>query len=666
MASSSPNSKSKSGQSLIELLIAMALAAILLPALMAGLVLSRQGRPQTTQRTAATALLREAEESVRSLRARGWSFVSTNPSFHTYISGSAWALASGSEVINGYTRSIKISDVSRASGKIVTSGGTLDPSTKLVTITVSWTTPYSSSVSTNFYLTRYRDNIVWIQTSIADFTAGVFTKTAVEATNGSPTDGQVVLSGGGKGDWCQPSLTLATVDLPKNGVANALTAIPATDSAPGYAFAGTGDNASGVSFARVDIADTDPPTAFISGTFDGFKTNGIFGEPGYAYLATDNHTKEIEIIDLNAHPYSEAGWFDAPGNGNGNAISVFGSIGYMISANKFYTFNLSSKSGDRGLPLNNNHVLTLAGTGTKIQVNGSYAYVSTTSSSTQLQIINISDPTNPTVVGQAVNVNDQGATDVYINDSATRAYLVTSASAAKPELFVIDISSKSGNQPVLAGFDTAGMSPKGVVAVTNNKVIVVGTGGTEYQVFNYDDTNKIITRCPNGTGLLNIDTGINGIASVIQPSGSVFSYIITGDSTSELKIIEGGPSGKTSSSGTFESAIFDSLPTTGNPQTFFNRLSFTANINPPTTVVQFQVAIAAPVNGSCTTANYVYVGPNGTGGTYFTSPGGAIPPSLTGTGYLNPAQCFRFKAYLSSTDHSSTPILNDVTVNYSP
>ena len=96
------------------------------------------------------------------------------------------------------------------------------------------------------------------------------------------------------------------------------------------------------------ISNANPPVAAIARTFDGFKTNGVFGETNYAYLATDNNSKEIEIVNLTTNPYSEAGYFNAPGNDEGDSVFVAGNVGYMTDENKLYTFELSSKTGSRG------------------------------------------------------------------------------------------------------------------------------------------------------------------------------------------------------------------------------------------------------------------------------------------------------------------------------
>ncbi len=634
------------GQSLVEIVLAMGLAAILLPALLTGLVSSRQGKAQQAQRTQAVYLLNETVDAVRSVREKGWTGFAVDGTYHTATSSGSWVLASGSATINGLTQSVSIGDVNRDStGTIASSGGTLDPSSKKVDIAISWGQPYLSTVSASLYMTRYLDNNSFTQTTVADFNVGTKSGTTITNTSG----GEVTLGAGGHGDWCSPNLTLAALDLPKSGVANALTAIE------GRAFAGTGDNASGVSFANVNITTTYPPVASINGTFDGYKTNGIFGETNYAYLATDNHSKEIVIIDLNQNQngkYVEVGYFDAPGNGSGNSVYVSGSTGYMISGSNLYSFNLSSKSGSR--PQLGS--VSLAGTGTKVFIVGTYAYVAIGSSSTQLQIINISNPSSMSVVGQAL-VSGQGAQDVFVNASGTRAYLATSSSSSQKEFFIIDVSTKTGNRPTVGSYEAQGMNPKGVTVVTNNKAILVGTGGEEYQAIDIA-TESNPTRC----GGLTISAGVNGVSSVIQSNGDVFSYIITGDSSSEFKMIEGGPGGSYVPSGDFTSSAFDA-----GYSTAFNRFDVSVN-RPISTEVKFQVAVSQAVSGSCSGASFNFVGPDSSLATFFTT---SVTSGVQGFSFsippnINPGRCFKYKAFLSTTDPTANPIFYDITVNYSP
>jgi type II secretory pathway pseudopilin PulG len=637
------------GQSIVEFIIAVGLASIFLPALLTGLVASREGKAQQTQRLEATTLLKEAEEAVRIARENNWSSVSSNGIYHPVISGNTWNLASGDETINGYIRQIVISDVRRdGSEAVVSTGGTVDPSTKKIVTTVSWNTPFSSSVDSTMYLTRFLSNTTFVETTDTQFGQGTLNATVVTNTSG----GEVTLGAGGHGSWCAPNLSIASVDLPKQGVANAVYAVQ------GQVVAGTGDNASGVSFAQVAISNPPyptPPAGSITATFDGYKTNGVFGDTNYAYLATDTNSKEIVIIDLNNiinGKYQEVGYFDAPGNGNGNSIYVSGNIGYMTDGDILYTFDLSDKSGSRS-QLGS---VTLAGTGNRVVVNGSYAYIAVGATTNQLQIIQVStDGKTLTVVGQAT-VNGQAAKDVFINGTATRAYLVTAESATQKEFFIVDIAAKTGNQPTLGSYETNGMDPKGVTVVPGNKAIIVGNNAEEYQVIDITNENNLnLPRC----GGLNIDTGINGLSSVVESDGDAYSYIITGDTSSELKIIEGGPGGQYGTAGTFISKTFDA-----GFSAVFNRL-YLHTSQPSQTTIKFQIGIADPINNSCNSVNFTYVGLDKSTSSYFTTDA-AIPLDDDGVGFENPGRCLSYKAYLTTSEITQSPTLYDISINYSP
>ena len=636
------------GQSIIELLVAVTLMAILFPALFSGIIAGRDGRSMLAQRLNAFSLTREAEEAVRMIRERNWHEIEVNGSYHPAVSANSFVLNSGPETINGFTRALTIEDALRDSAGVLSASGTSDPSTKKITVDVSWSLPHSGNISQTWYLTRFLNNGSHTETSVADFEKGSLTGTVISADLG----GEIMLGSGGISSWCDPNLSIEAVDLPKNGVANAVSAIE------GQVVAGTGNNASGVSFARVDISNPPPPSSpsgTINGTFDGYKTNDVFGEENYAYIATDTNSKEIVIMDLNNQvngKFAEVGFFDAPGITDGESVFTSGNIGFATAGNTLYTFNLDLKTGSR-LKLGS---VALAGKGEQVIVLGNYAYVAVESETTQMQIIEVTNGGQTlNIVGWA-NLNADDGKDIFVNSSATRAYLATEASYNKFELFVLDIENKSGQRQVVAVYEANGMNPQGITVVPGNRAILVGTGGEEYQVINIssESVNPPLSRC----GGLNIDSGINGVFSVLETDGDAYSYIITGDSTSELKIIAGGPGGEYSSQGTFESAPFDAGQTVA-----FNRFDF--NFDRPTqTSLALQVASSEAVNNNCSEAQYSYVGPDGAADTYFSAAGPI--PLIINLPYVNPGRCFRYKAELTSADSSFSPVLYDVSVNYSP
>ena len=640
----------RKGQSLVEILLAVAIAGLLLPAVLIGLTVSREGKAAQEQRVFATGWLREGVEATRSVRDSGWNNIPVNGVYHPELSGGRWILTPGSQGLDGYTRSVIIEDVYRDANGDIAVSGTVDPSTKRLTVTVGWSSPMVTNVQSQMLVTRYLDNLAFTHTSEADFGTGTFTSTVSSPSNG----GEITLGAGGGGDWCDPNLALAQLDLPKNGVANAITAIE------GLVFAGTGDNASGVSLAKVGVTNANPPVPTIVGTFDGYKTNGgVFGETGYAYLATDTNAKEIVIINTSTNPFTEVGYFDSPGSTDSNSVFVAGNVGYMTVGTRLYNFDLTSKSGSR--PRLDSDGVTLAGTGAKIYVVGNYAYVAIAGSSYELQIVDVSNPANMTIVASKEvdpghGYAGENGRDVYVNSSGTRAYVVIAQSTTTiGEMYIIDTTNKSGTLPTIGSYDTQGMAPKGVTLVTGNKVLVVGSGGEEYQAVSVLN-ESVPVRC----GGLEVNTGVNGVASVLESDGDAYSYIITGDSSSELKIIAGGPGGQYSASGTFESATVDL-----GYETVINRLSFGSN-QPANTDVRLQLGIADAIGNSCVGVSFDFVGPDKTAGSYFSADNNTVPFDNDGVGWENPGRCVRYKATLSSDDIYATSIFSDITLNYSP
>ena len=78
---------SQKGQMILELLLAIGLSAIFLPALAVGLVASRDGKAQQVQRMQAVTLLKETEKVVKAVKDNGWNGIATNGTYHPSLSG---------------------------------------------------------------------------------------------------------------------------------------------------------------------------------------------------------------------------------------------------------------------------------------------------------------------------------------------------------------------------------------------------------------------------------------------------------------------------------------------------------------------------------------------------------------------------------------------------
>lgn len=659
--------KDSRGQSIVEIILAVALTAIILPGLLTGFLASREGKAQKTQRLTASALLREGVDAVRSIREKGWNsgFGNLAPGdYHPAVNAAdnTWKLDPAPELVGNYTRTITLADVYRDGSNNIADTGTLDPSTKKATIAVSWQTPRVSSVDTTLYLTRYLDNASFTQTLNAHFNLPGNVQNNVVVANDEIT---LTPAGPGTSNWCDPSSNIITgQDLPRNGEARSLTAIP------GEAFAATGANASGVSLARVLITDTDPPTTSIpnGNTFDGYKTNDVFGETGFAYLATDNNSKEVVIVSTSTTPFSEIGSFNIQPNAASKSIFVLGRNGFVIGNNKLIVFDLSAKTGVRV----KKGEITLTAQGNSVYVvdiaGEIYAFVATNSNTTQMQIVRVFDnsTTNvtfgPLVSFNVPNPGARGGKDIYVSPDGNRAYLATASSGNQQEFFIVNTQNKSA--PVLASvsppssYDTNGMDPNAVdMVLSGNRAIIVGSGGNgieEYQVVDIRDEAQP-TRCGGLENIGGNQYDIYDVATVIEPSDlDVFAYIVTSHQSAELKIIEGGGNGEYATMGTYESAM---LPGGLSSDAAFNRFKTTFQ-EPNGSNVQFYTGAGDKVGGNCP-ASLPYQGP---------FPDGAqIPMNNDGSGYENPSQCFRYKVELfPSTDFKTSPVFQDITVNYTP
>jgi type II secretory pathway pseudopilin PulG len=162
--------KSK-GQSLVELMIAVAIGAILILAIITLIVPALKGSNKSAQIQTASSLAKELLENVGVWSQADWHNIydlgKGSPNFY-YLntSNSPFVIATGTESIevgtSTYSRFFYIENVSRdSSGNIVTTDGADDPSTQKVTVGYNWPQGTTSTISS--YLTRSRTNI-FIQT----------------------------------------------------------------------------------------------------------------------------------------------------------------------------------------------------------------------------------------------------------------------------------------------------------------------------------------------------------------------------------------------------------------------------------------------------------------------------------------------------------------------
>ena len=97
---------------------------------------------QSLHQSQASFLLEEGAEAVRITRDNAWSGVSAlalSTDYYLSFSGGTWVLSTSSSQVDIFTRKIVFSSAYRDGNQDLASSGTLDPQTRLVSVSVSWT-----------------------------------------------------------------------------------------------------------------------------------------------------------------------------------------------------------------------------------------------------------------------------------------------------------------------------------------------------------------------------------------------------------------------------------------------------------------------------------------------------------------------------------------------
>lgn len=156
------NFRNKKGSMSIEILVAVTIVTV---AVLAATAVSNKSvaiARQSTSYAQASFLLEEGAEAVRSIRDDVWTLIydaEVGVNRYLLFSGNEWSIVTdinSSTPTGRFTRVVNFNYVNRddTSGDIVTSGGTLDQGTRLVTIRVGWDEGgVSKSKELSFYLT---------------------------------------------------------------------------------------------------------------------------------------------------------------------------------------------------------------------------------------------------------------------------------------------------------------------------------------------------------------------------------------------------------------------------------------------------------------------------------------------------------------------------------
>jgi hypothetical protein len=363
-------------------------------------------------------------------------------------------------------------------------------------------------------------------------------------------------------------------------------------------------------------------------------------------LATDSNSKEAVIVDISTLPYTETGYYNAPYWSDGEAIAVKDNVGYLGHRNQIRAFDLSSKYGERSEISNLTLGISLSYI-TQIMIVDNYAYATLYNDWDELVVVDISDPYNMEEVAYS-DVNAEQAYDIYVSEDGNRVYYGTNNSWYGDELFIIDSTDKSGLMPVISSYNTNGTSVYGIIVV-DQRVIIVGEDGEEYQVVDISDEENPV-RC----GGADLDTQVNDIQSVTIDEDYVFSYITADDDDGEFRVIrggegEGGGGGIYAQEGVFESDVLD----TGIVSATYLSVDW-EEVVPTDTQIRVQIRTGSTPDISAQS----WYGSSGPG-SYFTNSVGSYLNGVVPNG-----RYVQYRVELSTFDIEQTPVFENITISY--
>lgn len=594
----------KSAFSLADILIALAISTIFITSIIFIVVDTRTATTRFALKADRSVVVENIIEKIQLVKQNSWMDIFATVeagTFHIETNPEGkFILVGGSESSDEYSYYFESFYVYRdGENNIVTEGGIQDPYTVKLSITIDWQGSFLDNNTENFYIFLNNWNTkVWITDNVEDFLAGQFANMDVISFE----EGNISVGIEFYPDWCNPQYSMVYFDLPGQGVSASVSAVS------GSAVAGTGKNASGMSFSKVSVNAVDNITLTLDGTFDGYKTNDVFllENDQKILIATDTNAKEAVIVNIANKPYTEVGYFDAIGNKGSSSIFAVDGRGYIAHENKISVFNLSSYNGARS-QLGIIYVYTSSSKIYDMKVVGNYLYAAISSSANDFVIIDVSNPASMSIVGY-LNANATYCTSVWVSDDGNQVFLGCANDSSGNEAFMLNTTNKTGQVPVISSYNV-GSTVKDISFIEeDSKIILITSATNNYVVLNLDGSSGL-----SGCGAISIPGTLLAIDSEVVDD-RFLSYVLSSDSSREMHIIEGGPGGGGEGGygyapvGVYISPVKDVMAT----ESFFYALVIDGII-PQGTSMRFW--LRAGDNPDLT--GVPWVGPDGTSNTYF-------------------------------------------------
>ena len=239
-------------------------------------------------------------------------------------------------------------------------------------------------------------------------------------------------------------------------------------------------------FFVIDVAD-ESNIRIISSLNLETGANSIYVYGNYAYIATNHDNRELMIIDIsNSLNPQLVGFYDLDGRFDATSIYIFGNYAAMGTINnrrgpEFYIFDIQNPYS---IVLRS--FLDLGDTVNSLYYDGSYIYAACSGNTEELQIIDLSNILFPQVIG-TMNINGAiNAYDVFILDN--HAYLVAAGNTGN-EFYVVDITNKTS--PNIINSFEIGDNTNSVFVDRNYAFLGANLNKKQFQVIDISDVTNL-------------------------------------------------------------------------------------------------------------------------------------------------------------------------------
>lgn len=341
-----------SGFSLVEIVLSLAILALLTTALFGNFIYSQESAAVAGARSRATFLAEEGLEAVRNIRDAGYANL-VDGNYGLASSSNQWVFSGSQDITGNYTRQIQITTPSANRKQIISQ------------VTWQQTPQRTGTISLTTYLTNW------------------------------------IANAGGMGNWVLPTQQ-AVYDA--SGSQDGLKVFVAGNYAYLVRNDGTPD------FLIIDISNLAAPALVGSLSLVGVpKDVWVLGN--YAYVTNSDNNQELQVIDVsNPAIPTQVFSYNASGNNDGNGLFVSGNDLYLARSSGvgpvLVVMNLSNPAiptlvGGYGAGATYNFY--------DVFVDNNHAFLASSNDTEEISIIDVSVPSTPTFVA---GVDLSGKSDV--------------------------------------------------------------------------------------------------------------------------------------------------------------------------------------------------------------------------------------------------------------